>query len=545
MQPLTNFLLCCFPLSVLSIEINEELSWSLGKLHSIGWYFYISDLVVSLVLNCFNIYLLGYKAKIRGIVLANLVFALSMIDAIMSLQCLVQCLINLTFKRIVGNISGCQSQALIVSSFSFWEAWVLAIIAYTLERKVCAGVEFADNTRAVKLVVISGIVACTCGALCVYLPKGGYYMMSSGTYCFLRMYEPVAGGGFALSIIVPTLIMAHRYYKIWACVTKAQQVLSDHGLQVRAKARYTDMAKKMSLFIFTFFGTAVPFLICAVYEWATAQYAPAWLDILAGTSLHTTSIINPVLFFTLNDDVRELLWEEYGVHVLLCFGYKGTAKIARIQPCVNVECAFKISSKYSAFEEEKEVETWLNDKYKAEIFQKWCDANYVSENYLFYKDAENYKMIGERLRALLTNYFIDCSENDVKLKEIADLGNEMFERAQFIYDMYIKIPTAPLEVNIPGTVRMKIYRSFDLVGDAVKWDKSTIIQHLPSFPAFVDLPATEAMESLDRLSQAYKEAMKIISKLIATDIFPRFRKSNEYLEYCGAMRNSGRNLGTV
>jgi len=53
------------------------------------------------------------------------------------------------------------------------------------------------------------------------------------------------------------------------------------------------------------------------------------------------------------------------------------------------------------------------------------------------------------------------------------------------------------------------------------------------------------MESLDRLSQAYKEAMKIISKLIATDIFPRFRKSNEYLEYCGAMRNSGRNLGTV
>jgi hypothetical protein len=136
---------------------------------------------------------------------------------------------------------------------------------------------------------------------------------------------------------------------------------------------------------------------------------------------------------------------------------------------------------------------------------------------------------------------------------------ELFKHTTMIYDMYIA-PSAPLEVNIPATMRASIERhlgigihgkrglmlrmkkwssrsSRNLVttntttrGGDVNQSRRASVRHvmIPPFPDFWVLPDKESEELVRGVTHIYDQAFNEVCHLIRRDIFPRFRKSSEY-----------------
>jgi len=94
--------------------------------------------------------------------------------------------------------------------------------------------------------------------------------------------------------------------------------------------------------------------------------------------------------------------------------------------------------------------------------------------------------------------------------------------------MYIKIPTAPLEVNIPALTNIKIQKCLGITPE-FKAVKSNII---PQFPDLTTLSAEELSITVQNISNVYEEAFTIICAVIASDVFPRFKRSPQYIQTC-------------
>jgi len=354
-------------------------------------------------------------------------------------------------------------------------------------------------------------------------------LYSSGTYCFYNMSNPVAGAAFAFGIVIPTIIMAHRYSHIWKSVSAAQAILHDRGMDIKAKARYSHMAQKMSCFILTFFGTATPYLICAVYEWVTEQYTPPWLDVIAGVALHTAAVINPILFFVLNDDVKDILWEEYGYYLSYFTYFLPREKHSRVKP-IRIKRTFEAdrASKYSSvYDTEKEWELWVHDRSLSPIFGTWCEQNFVGENFMFHKEVTEHTEMGERVRGKFLWALKNCPEL-LPQDALGVWNGEFYKSTAHIYEMYIKIPTAPLEVNIPALTNIKIQKCLGITPE-FKAVKSNII---PQFPDLTTLSAEELSITVQNISNVYEEAFTIICAVIASDVFPRFKRSPQYIQTC-------------
>jgi len=552
--------LCCLVVlfqtvdKTLAIEVSEDLPWDLGKEHSSAWTGYLVTLVAGLVLNCFSLYLIKFKKRVRKICLANLIFTLNSIDGMMSLFCFHQCLLNMLYQEQYGHRAGCEAQALLLGFFEFWEAFTLALIAFCLERKVCAGVEFTD-AQVLRVVIASGLFSFFLSACACYLPYAGYHLYPSGTFCFFNLSKPITGFVFAAGIVIPTLIMAQRYKRIWNCVQSAQAILSGKGLEIKAKARYSQMAKKMSLFILTFFGCAAPYLCCAIYEWVTGEYTKPWVDELAGISLHLVSVINPILFFVFNEDVSEVLFQEYGFRIAFCRGktkniQRVVVRQARVH-CDSVEdlyCTRLSSCPSVSYSDAKEWKLWMQEEALAKDFLFWSTQHYVMENLMFYQEIIKFKEVGSALRCQIASWLntvqdlegkrlpaenkpllFNHEEQDLAGKGLPSEIKEawhvhLYEMTCQIYEMYVHIPKAPLEINIPALTHNRILQTLGLTA-AEKLAKS---ESIPKFPDVWLLPPNEATEKLDKITQVYDEAFKHVCSIIEQDIFPRFKNSASY-----------------
>ena len=90
--------------------------------------------------------------------------------------------------------------------------------------------------------------------------------------------------------------------------------------------------------------------------------------------------------------------------------------------------------------------------------------------------------------------------------------------------MYIHIPKAPLEINIPALTHNRILDSLGLTAA----EKQTGSDAIPKFTDLCFLPTTEATSKLDNIIRVYDEAFKHVCSIIEQDVFPRFRKSEGY-----------------
>jgi len=425
-----------------------------------------------------------------------------------------------------GHKSGCEIQAVQVAFFSFWEACVLALISYTVERKVCTGKNISDS-HIFSMVMATGVYSVLLVMCATNLPYSGYHLYASGTYCFIDMTTPVGGAGFAFGVIVPTVIMADRYYRIWKNVSEAQAILKGRGIETQAKARYTHTAKKMALFIVTFFGCAVPFLISAIYEWVTLEYSPVSLDMIASNALHLSSVINPLLFYTLNDDARDAVWDVLGRH--FAWNFISCMRVNSVYPSKVEKLTHIVSYSIGSDEEWK---LWLEDQEFSLVFRQWCESNFVAENFLFYHDVERHNLIGQNATSKLMEMLLNSDTLDnIKLEEASKLWTlDLYNSTMVMYEMYIQIPSAPLEVNISGATRHRVQKVLGIAEGNANSNNGECNGNIPPFPEVWKLPLEEAKAMIHEFVHVFDESFVTIGKVIASDVFPRFKKSQAYLK---------------
>ena len=534
------------------MRVTEPQMWNKGQHYSVVWTLNIITLIFGVLLNGLSLYLVVVVKKGK-ISMSSLIIAVNVVDFSQSLYCLLQCAVDMGFLELVGHSRNCESQSLILGFFTFWEAFTLAYIAYIVERSICAHAKFSGE-RILQTLGALGALSLALTIAAMYTSLGGYHLYSSGTYCFIDTTTPLGGVIFAFVILLSTGIMGDRYYRIWVFVRKAQALLTQMGMTTRAKAKYTQMAIRMSTFIIAFLVCSTPFLVLEAYEIITFTYAPEWLDCFSFVVLHWTTVLNPIIFFTLNDEIRGAFNKEFApviqffytlfsnrinpglirtlsynmdwsMHGSSTHGPKGLpmssrhGNMHRSKSNVSLDRAGVVSGN------KQEWHQWIVDPNINEIFLVWCETNFVQENFLFYRDVRKHIELSEKVcEGIIAslNRWVEKSSaiapNDLQLQ----WKGELRDLTQKIYAVYIETPTAPLEVNIPGSIRTKIQKVLGI-------DPSLHDHTVPPFPDVWSMPLQEAMAKVDDIMHVYDDAVLTISKVITTDVFPRFVRSSAYL----------------
>ena len=490
-------------------------------------------LCISVILNSFCLYLLGNRTKVQRIMLSNLMAALSFVNLSMSLSCMVICVLNINFEEVYGHMLACRVQVILIGFFIFWEVWVLTLISYSLERRVCIGQPFCRNYQAVINVVLTGLFSLFISICTALLPSAGYHLYPSGTFCFYSLYRPVTFVGFMLGSLLPISIMAIEYVRIWVALKSANQELSDRGLRLRAKPRYSNMARRFFVFNIIYILPAIPLLYVAVYEWVTSSYSPPWVDISIGAFVHLNSALDPLLLFVLNDDVKDEIIYMYSSLVINVCHFGRCLIYQRITP-VDISrerhSASQISNEnvqISLYFNQAPPVDWklfLTDKKLSGVFGKWCDDNYVGENFHFYIDVERYHELCAKMNSLFVESASMESPSVTFGEDFLSTSAEVLQLVQYIYELYIKVPSAPLEINIPASVTLQINNTLCIPG-------SYLTGSISKFPNFMDpvkFSGDDKFQKMNEIFEVFDEALATVLKIIETDVMPRFRRSAEH-----------------
>ena len=140
---------------------------------------------------------------------------------------------------------------------------------------------------------------------------------------------------------------------------------------------------------------------------------------------------------------------------------------------------------------------------------------------MFYEDVMNYIKNGDILQKSI-------QQNDKnKISDIEiQIWCKMYEEACRIYKLYIKTPTAPLEINICNNVREDIYHNFRFIRN--KNGIIGITEEIPLFPDISGMKLSDTLLTVKSFSLAFDSALLTIMKLIDRDIFPRFKTSKSF-----------------
>jgi hypothetical protein len=234
-----------------------------------------------------------------------------------------------------------------------------------------------------------------------------------------------------------------------------------------------------------------------------------------------------------------------------------------------------------------EWEGWLGKREYWKLFESYCEGCYVIESVLFYRDVHSYQrkaaeMTGKIEWMLKQNGYRGEEEHRASASQeskreenetlptitIEDVPQhiltewkELQDISAKIYEIYILAPTAPLEINIPATARQAIQKKLGIKcsntsfkapvtfasGSATPMAVSAVTtgtvvnvpaplaaaaaaaEHItPVFPEVWLLPPSEAMRKMHEIENIFTEALDVITNLISSDIFPRFKKTDSY-----------------
>ena len=186
---------------------------------------------------------------------------------------------------------------------------------------------------------------------------------------------------------------------------------------------------------------------------------------------------------------------------------------------------------------------WLNEETLFHKFKEYCKSIYVIENLLFFKEIQEFKMIGEIVSQLLNSLINENESQKIAITQPTTLGSnylankvtnewtKLHEKAFRIYKLYIEVPSAPLEINVSYDLRLKLLNYLREILSDSNNENSTIASELVlihEFPNISNMNSVERNGCLDRLIHIFDEALEVVVIIIDTDIFPRFRKSQTF-----------------
>ena len=379
---------------------------------------------------------------------------------------------------------------------------------------------------------------------------------------------------FICGISLPLVIIVYHFLQVYLFIQKSQKLLISQNIESQAKGKYILMTKKMGIFIISFLVTSIPFIISALYEWITLTYPPPIIDAFAGDlGIGNSAIFNPLLLLYLNYELQEIFIDKYSKY----FQY------------------FLINfHENQIFDESVTISDWkywIEDPNLTIHLKKYCDMNYTTENYLFYKDYQIYLQLCLKFKKLInintsnisnTNkdksksnsnnnssfrnslyednsisvnsspkkYLIDLKfqskrgflsnnnnsihsetninkNNNVKIEQLYE---EIYEFANKLYKNYIEIPNAPLEINISENTRQKVYKIFKISKQSNILNNE--LQNIPKFELLNEFNFDyELKDYIISIITVYDICFETISNIIEYDIFPRFKKTTVYMKH--------------
>jgi hypothetical protein len=503
----------------------------------------------------------------------------------------------------IVNDAACQIQAISLELFFILSGSTHAVIARLMYLDVCHSVKATFRVKATS-VMLAICYATMCATLSILLPYTGYEPLSSGTWCITRIYRPLAFIMLmGLGCGVPPMIMGYSYYQIYANVLEGREILREQGItNVTVKAAVVDEVKKMCLFVLSFYAAAMPFMCVPLYRWITGDETPPIYDLISSPpAIFLLCVMDPCLLVYLNVPTRELFMEIMS-KIFVCFAnqvFIGISEATTTQRR-RAPCDFE------------NWEEWMEHEDLYTAFEAHSTKNYVQENVLFCRDVLAYQQLAGHIAKkfdsrsgavcrdpnptipedsdevernddvtsfknsipLGNNHVADISsissllastdisiqtqrtqEEDDLIVTPEEWGN-VFNSANNIFSVYIKVPTAPLEVNIPDSTNKairKILGSCD-APSSTRWSikgsirsggGSQIVagskrgasinpfipvgvlldQHLSGVPVGNHKSASAYVHDI---SYVFDAANKIIGDVIKSDVFPRFRKSPEF-----------------
>ena len=209
---------------------------------------------------------------------------------------------------------------------------------------------------------------------------------------------------------------------------------------------------------------------------------------------------------------------------------------------------------------------WLNEETLKPLFLEYCQKSMVMENINFYRDVILYKKKFDQLDKLLKEIKAPSSPRkninstkannngdnnspstikkqqptmeiklnpdnpfDISVSRVVSnledsLWSLIYEDCCRIYNLYIILPHAPSEINIPDGVRKKFYKSLAIT--MVKDCSSSI----PPFSDILRLKTDEARKIISKYVNVYDSSLSVIIKTIETDIFTRFKRTDIFKE---------------
>ena len=293
-----------------------------------------------------------------------------------------------------------------------------------------------------------------------------YQVVASGVYSLPAIGTSPISIIFLLGFasILPRLFIYRSFYLMNKTIKIAELELKNAGILTQAKAKYKLAIYIIKVMVIASVLSSIPMFLLAMYEWITRNYPPIFLDGLTIISLVTNySGINTILVIYLNPELHDIYIESFykpAVKVI-CFSSSEQTKkqslaVSTIQAVTKKLASRTILSPRNISFNEKikfdKLHTWLIHEDLNLIFKEFCDKIFATENLLFYMEVNRYKDLVKKIELLIDLEHIDENE------EYRLLWKKLYELQMNIYNVFIKVPSAPLEINISTSIRTGIIK---------------------------------------------------------------------------------------
>ena len=484
-----------------------------GKHYRVQWYFHLIISIFGLIFNsiavqCYFMTPYYFNFRLRstvGLVLSCVIF--------FSYQ-IIKTSNNLLHNKFVGGDYGCKVDAAINSTLFLCAILVTILLSETLRKDFT--VNPTNNKEIIMKIFVYGSFCGMIRLLSVSLPGSSYYLDPSGMWCFLDFHSIVSIVVFIFfGLFIPFIYLMRNLRIANVAVKNAQDILKAEGNLSQAKVQQVRVLKSINFALIAFIFIESPIISYVLIKLITGKNGPIYLDLIA-TNIHFIYFASvPIQTFFMLYDFRMTFWILYGPFI-------DQIKIVLFQKSATINI-----DNISQLEENSNInhnwKFWLENKKLKEIFFHFSVQCYVSENIMFYEDILNYNKNGNHLQKLIVNNNINNNNNKMSDIEI-QLWCQMYEEACRIYKLYIKIPTAPLEINIPATVREDIYHIFRFHNK----HGHVVTDEIPIFPDISNLKSNDALFVIKPYLLAFDTALATIAEAIDRDIFPRFKNNKAF-----------------
>ena len=522
-----SYLMIFCLLTILSCNgsTNYDDTYNRGRHFRAEWILIVTISLLGIIMNSMILYfylsnrISNPKAKIYP---SSSCFAMT--GVMFCLNEFIKTIINLSQNHYVGGNYYCQIDSYINTLFFLWPLSFIACMSVTTFREI-NGYPIKTNIETFSIIFLSFLYAVITSIVCTFLSKSE--IDSTGIYCIIN-YKATSAMIFLIiiGIVLPLVIIIERMVAIRSIIIAGQNLLKQQNKNYQSNQRHQLLFNLVILTTISYLICSITIMLCGLYQWITND-SPAlyWNAIGSIIFLLYFALIQPIFSINYYPEIKNNFWINYGQYLSFIYKliHKYFYKYFHIK--IYIDLNYNTNNiNITNINDLNDYMNWLNNNQLRNIFDQFAKDNYVAENLLFYNDVINYKELGNKMitlisiniatKSLLLNDNItektqrtirksnnrqqsirvpslnsNVTNNSMKNTAISErneeeqaLWYEIYEKAVSIYKIYIQVPSAPLEINIPDIARENINKLLQINIRTIKQKHKQYILDIPPFP---------------------------------------------------------------